>query len=269
MIRHELEDFTMREEIVLRESRDPGRTFPEVSSIGNLLPCILADTQPCDNVKLSDEFEYIPVRGGAFRFHVHNLTPYDQDIYFFDNMDHRPCPLLHFKASHVALMVQAESHLASVIRFQTSKGNAAETEVVRLLRLYQRKPSRPSNSPSLFVPVHYAGLRAELENTNSRPSVRISPSILGSPPLTGVDSHSPSFTNDSRQAMPGVTPGSSMTITISSQSEDNSCTEEREYAKERSITWDDINNRPQLFGGKALGPWRFASAEDVCRSRRF
>ena len=37
------------------------------------------------------------------------------------------------------------------------------------------------------------------------------------------------------------------------------------YAKERSITWEDLKTRPPLFGGEELGQWRFANADDICR----
>ena len=163
------------------------------------LPRTLADMQPCENAKLSNEFEYIPIRGGAFRIHIHNPTPYDQDVYLFDNIDHQPCPLLHFNASHIALMVQAEPHLASPVRFQTPKGNVAEPQVVTLLKLYQRQPGRPLNPPIVSVPVHYAGLRAELD---SQPSAQILTPVPGSPPLSSTGSHSistPSFINTCRQ----------------------------------------------------------------------
>jgi hypothetical protein len=36
MLEHELRDFGMRGEIVARGGRDPGRTFPKVSIIGNI-----------------------------------------------------------------------------------------------------------------------------------------------------------------------------------------------------------------------------------------
>ena len=41
-----------------------------------------------------------------------------------------------------------------------------------------------------------------------------------------------------------------------------------EYAKERSITWEDLKNRPPLFGSEELGLWRFSSADDICRSKQ-
>ena len=40
-----------------------------------------------------------------------------------------------------------------------------------------------------------------------------------------------------------------------------------QYAKERSVTWEELRNRVPLFGGPD-GVWRFSSAEDIIRSRR-
>jgi hypothetical protein len=113
---------------------DPGRTFPEVSTSGSIGPCGLADTPP---LKLIDEFDYIPVRGGAFHVHIHNQTPQDPYIFLFDNVDNRPCPLSHFRASHIALMVEAQPHLSNVTRLRSPKGDAAESEITTLVRLYQ------------------------------------------------------------------------------------------------------------------------------------
>lgn len=48
MLEHELRNFAMREGIIARGGRDPGRSFPEVSSIGNLWLCGLADMQPSE-----------------------------------------------------------------------------------------------------------------------------------------------------------------------------------------------------------------------------
>jgi len=75
--------------------------------------------------------------------------------------------------------------------------------------------------------------------------------------------------------MPGLTPSSSASTDVLSQTEDADVNlyaradiELMEYAKERSVTWEDLKNRPPLFGGEEQGPWRFASADDICRSKR-
>ena len=72
---------------------------------------------------------------------------------------------------------------------------------------------------------------------------------------------------------PDLSPSSSASTDISGQTEgpDLKLYPERdlqliEYAKERSITWEDLKTRPPLFGGEEQGFWRFASADDVCRS---
>jgi hypothetical protein len=81
-----------------------------------------------------------------------------------------------------------------------------------------------------------------------------------------ASAHSISFAKDDR---------SSASTDDSSQTEDadvdlyaGADIQLMEYAKERSITWEDLKNRPPLFGGEEQGPWRFASADDICRSKR-
>ena len=183
MKRHELQDFAKREEIIRSRGRDPGQTFPEVSSIGDIVTRILADTQP--NVKLSDEFEYIPIRRGAYRIHLHNPTPYDQHVYHFDNADHWPCPLLHFKASHIALMLVSGPYLANRARFQSLKADIAESEVLGLLKLYQRRPFLSPISTTT-VSAQYGRIPAdlvELLNTLSSASVFSSSPVPVSQPL--------------------------------------------------------------------------------------
>ena len=75
--------------------------------------------------------------------------------------------------------------------------------------------------------------------------------------------------------MPDLTPSSSTSTDVSpSQLEDagvdlyaGADIQLMEYAKERSVTWDDLKNKPPLFGGEEVGPWRFASADDICRRK--
>jgi hypothetical protein len=234
-----------------------------------------AELLTCRRLKLISEFEYIPIQGGPFRIHVHNPTPYDPLIFVFDNVDYRPCRLLHFRASHITLMVQADPHLSSVTRFQSPRGDMAETDVSTLLRLYRRQPRgspNPSSTNAISVPDNYAAFCALLEQPNSHPNARILPSIPSSPPPATAPVHLMSGAND---APPNLTPSSSASTDISSQAEgpDLELYPERdlqliEYAKERSMTWEDLNNRPPLFGGEEQGFWRFASADDICRSKR-
>ena len=74
--------------------------------------------------------------------------------------------------------------------------------------------------------------------------------------------------------MPGLTPSSLTSTDDLSQTEDTDVDlyaeadiQLTEYSKERSITWEDLKNRPPLFGDEEQGPWRFASADDICRSK--
>lgn len=226
-------------------------------------------------LKLIDEFEYIPVKDGPFRIHIHNPTPYDPSLFVFDNIDHRPCPLLHFRASHIALMVEAEPHLSSVTRLQSPKGDVAEPQIATLLRLYRRQPGPYSNlTPSISVPSNYEAFCTQLEQPNIQPSAYILTTIPSSPPpMNTAPAHSISFAKD--DLMPGLTPSSSASTDVLSQTEDADVNlyaradiELMEYAKERSVTWEDLKNRPPLFGGEEQGPWRFASADDICRSKR-
>jgi hypothetical protein len=191
--------------------------------------------------------------------HIHNPTPYDPSFFAFDDIDQRPCPLLHFRASHIALMMEADPHLYSLGRLRLPKGDAAESQISTLLRLYNRQPGPYSNSiPSISVPSNYEVIRTQLEQEIARMLTTVS----SSPPLmiTGPN-HSISFAND-------VPPSSSASIDDSSQTEDTGADIQlAEYAKEPSITWEDLKNRPPVFGGMDQGPWRFASAEDICRSK--
>jgi hypothetical protein len=223
-------------------------------------------------LKLVDEFEYIPVQSGPFRMHMHNPTPYDPYMFAFDNREHRASPLLHFRASHVALMVEAEPYLSSVTRVQSSKGDAAEPQIYTLLRLYRRQPGQHSSlTPVISVPNNYEAFCAELEQPNTHPSACVLSTVPRSPPLENAPAPSVSFAKI--DLMPGLTPSSSTSTDVLSQPEDagvdlyaGADIQLLEYAKERSVTWEDLKNRPPLFGGEEVGPWRFASADDICRT---
>jgi hypothetical protein len=225
-------------------------------------------------LKLIDEFEYIPVQAGPFRIHIHNPTPYDPYIFVFDNVDYRPSPLLHFRASHIALMVEAEPRLSSVTRVQSSKGDAAESQIATLLRLYRRQLGQYSDlAPAISVPDHYEAFCAQLEQPNTQPSAGILTAVPSSPQLMNT-ALAPSLSFAKDGPMPGLTPSSSASTDVLSQTEDadvdlyaGADIQSMEYAKERSITWEDLKNRPALFGGEEPGPWRFASADDICRSK--
>jgi hypothetical protein len=205
--------------------------------------------------------------------HIHNPTPYDPYIFVFDNMEHRPSPLLHFQASHFALMVQAEPHLSSVTRVQSSKGDAAESQITTLLSLYRRQHGQYSSvTPAISIPDNSEVFCAELEQPNTQPSALTT--VPSSPQPTSAPTPSISFAKDG--PVLGLAPSSSASTDVSSQIEDadvdlyyaGADIQSIKYAKERSITWEDLTNRPPLFGGEELGSWRFASADDICRSKR-
>lgn len=234
LLEHEHRNFAMREEILARGDCDPGRTLPQ----------------------LIDEFEYIPVQAGPFRMHMHNPTPYDPYLFAFDNMENRASPLLHFRASHIALMVEAEPYLSSATRVQSLKGDAAEPQIFTLLRLYRRQLGQHSSlTPAISIPNNYDAFCAELEQPNTHPSAHVLGAVSSSPPLENAPAPSVSFAKVG--LMPGLTPK------VDLYARDIQLLE---YAKERSVTWEDLKNRPLLFGGEEVGPWRFASADDICRT---
>jgi hypothetical protein len=204
--------------------------------------------------------------------HIHNPTPYDPFIFVFDNIDYQPCPLLHFQASHISLMVQAEPHLSSVTRLRSSNGDIAEPQIATLLRLYRRQLGQcPNLLPAISVPNNYEAFCAHLEQPNTQPSTHILTAIPSSPPpINTAPAHSILFAKN--DPIPGLTPSS--LADVLSQTEDADINlyagadiQLMEYAKERSITWEDLKNRPPLFGGEEQGPWHFASADDICRSK--
>lgn len=175
----------------------------------------LADLLTLSYSKLTDEFEFISVRGAPLSTNIHNPTPHDPFMFAFDNGKHSPCPLLHFQASHIALIVQAEPHLSSITRVKSLKSDAAESQIASLLRLYQCQPNQYSDL-TFIIPAPVA-------------------------PAQSDDADGDLYVD----------------------------TQLMEYAKERSVTWEELKNRPPLFGGVDVGPWRFASANDRCRRRWF
>jgi len=158
---HEHRDYAQRLLILSNGGIDPGRTLPQVSH----------------------EFEYIPTAGTGIRIHMHNPTPYDPTVFVFDNKEIRTCPLLHFKASHFALMVMAQPHLSTQTRFQCRRADDAEMEIYSLLQLYKRCPTpNASSTPMTSIPSNYFFLCESVELPNSAPSARILNDIPGSPP---------------------------------------------------------------------------------------
>lgn len=167
-------------------------------------------------------------------------------MFAFDNMEHRPSPLLHFRASHVALMVEAEPYLSSVTRVQTSKGDAAEPQVSTLLRLYQRQPGQYSRLTSaISVPNNYETISTELEQSNN-PSAHTLSANPSSPPLVNEPTPFTSFANVG--PTPSLTPNSSTGADASFQPDDvdlhpRADIQLIEYAKEPSVTWEDLKKQ--------------------------
>ncbi|KAF5386652.1 hypothetical protein D9615_001953 [Tricholomella constricta] len=257
MLDHELSDFAMREDLVTRGESDPGRTFPP----------------------LINEFDYIPLRGGPLCIQIHNPTPYDSSLFIFDNLDNRLCPLLHFGASHIALMAEALPHLSNVARLRGQKSEAALPEISNLLELYHRQPNRSDPTPVITVP-DYEAFCADIERSNAHPSAPVLPAVPSStPPMNPLPTQTnrgfmsnitASSSVETRGSPPGPTPIES---DVSSQTEHTSDdlyvgedVQLMEYAEEQPVTWEELQNRPRLFGGDEVGPWRFASADDICRS---
>ena len=163
-------------------------------------------------------------------------------------------------------MVEAQSHLSSVTRRKSPKGDVAEPQITTLLQLYRRQAGPGPVKAPMSIAAGYDAFCTQLALLNTQPSARILTTIPGSPPLNAAPpAHSVSFAKD----MPGLVPSSSASTDVShtEDSDDPYAGDIQlaEYAKEPSVTWEDLKNRPPLFGGEALGPWRFASADDICR----
>jgi hypothetical protein len=161
-------------------------------------------------------------------------------------------------------MVQAESWLSGVTRISTPKGDEAELQVTALLRLYRRKLGQKTET--LSRPAGLEDICYMMELPPSHPSTQILTAIPGSPPLDTPSSQPTSFTGGHR--IPVLSPSISASTDVSAQLEDDLCaggdTQLTDYEKERSVTWDDIKNRPRLFGGEEMS-WRYSTAEDMCR----
>ncbi|KAF7974382.1 hypothetical protein HWV62_12360 [Athelia sp. TMB] len=163
-----------------------------------------------------------------------------------------------------------------VVSCYVDKGDAAEKDVTKLMKLYKRTLI-PCKKPKLEISVpggSYKQLCDEVEELNthlSAPSHAL-PAILGSPShIETAPVHSASLAEDG--PIPGLTPSSSTSTVDSSKMEGadlyaGADTQLVEYAKEKSTTWEDLKNRPPLFGGEELGLWRVAAISAPSRKRR-
>jgi hypothetical protein len=122
------------------------------------------------------KIEYIHIRARQFRACIHNPTRYDQEMFVFDNVRQYPCALLHFHASPICLMVQAQSKLANVTRSQSNQADIAELDVTGLLKLYQRHPVWREDYP-IPVPVSYSHVRSAVRQSSTHPSSHLPPQL--------------------------------------------------------------------------------------------
>lgn len=212
-------------------------------------------------------------------------------MFVFDTVDSYPCPLLHFQASPISLMVQAQPHLANVTRLKSNKANVAESDVTGLLNLYQRHPGRREDF--ITVPASYSGAASAIQ-ASAHPSSHVLPTIPSSPPASHPSASAPSMVHgfNLHLEVPGLTPNSSastvdgdlhpealglapsLSTTTLDAPDDTGVDPDMdaqadpqllEYVKERAVTWDDLKTRPPLFPGEDGGNWQFSSAEQIIR----
>jgi len=192
--------------------------------------------------------------------------------------------LLHFHASPICLMVQAQPKLANVTRFQCNQADVAESDVTGLLKLYQRHPERREDYP-IPVPASYSHVRSAIPRPNTHPSSHVFPTIPSSLPPLQPSASAPSMGHrfGLHLEVPGLTPSSSASTvdadlhpegvqlapssstTTLDASEDTGVDPDMyaqadpqllEYVKERAVTWDDLKTRPPLFPGVDGGDWQ-------------
>jgi len=300
MVAFENADFTTRRVSVDCGNGDPGRTFPAVCNFCFTVMHLLTHI----NVQLQYEFEYVPIISSPFQAFLHIPTRYDGATFAFDNCDIHPCPIFHFEASHIALMVEALAHFGVINRFRNPRVDLAAFQVQHLMELYKRHPSRVSDT-SIVVPVDYSAVAASYSNSNLFPISHSLPLIPGSPPSPdeSVVNYNPDETSSltgKRDAIfdtldyarsgddpqnqkrtthqhppadiPALIPSSSMSTITSDVESSPVCNEPQAhdaeleaYSKEPGVTWQDIKYRPRLTSGDVNSIWRFSTAEDIIR----
>ncbi len=181
----------------------------------------------------------------------------------FVTIDQAPCPDLHFQASPICLMIQAQPHLCNVVRRRTDRANAAQSEVNTLLELYQRRPGAGCNNP-IIVPVAYDLTSTMRQYNNNHPSAHVLPIIPSSPPPSHPTTSAPpiSFGFDRHLGL------SASTMDAPEDTEvDPDITDQQllEYIKEPAVTWEDLKTRPPFFPGVGGGTWQFSCVEQIIR----
>jgi hypothetical protein len=163
-------------------------------------------------------------------------------------------------------MVQAQPHLANVLRLETDRAADAQREVTTLLELYKRIPGgRRNNRTAVHAAYQPASMKQQL---NNRSSTHVLSTIPSSPPpshpFTSAPPRQSSF--GFHLEMPGLTPSSSAsTMDASEDAEAPTDPQLLEYIKERAVTWEDLKSRPPIFPGEDGGDWQFSSAEQIIR----
>jgi len=85
----------------------------------------------------------------------------------FDTLDRYPCPLLHFQASPICLIVQAQPHLANATRLLSNKADDADIQITTLLKLYRRQQGGMGEMP-IPVPTSYVGIARMMGQPNTQ-----------------------------------------------------------------------------------------------------
>ena len=129
-------------------------------------------------------------------------------MFIFDNIGQYPCRLLHFHASPICLIVQAQPKLADGARLRSPQADVAESD---LTQLYRRNPVRRDNYPALEVaPASYFDvLNSQQQHTH--PSSHVLSTNPSSPPSLQPSASAPSMGHgfSLHPEVSGLTPSSS------------------------------------------------------------
>ena len=214
------------------------------------------------HLEISDEKEYIPIHATHFHPYIHTPTHYDQTFFLFDQAQNL-CPPLHFQADPICLMVHAQPHLSSLIRLDTDRAAAAQSDVTLLLTLYKRIPGGKQDNSITVSAAYDSG--SMVQRLPSHSSIHVLPTMASSPPSSSPPL-APSRRSSFHLEIPGLTPSSSAnTMDASEDTETSTDPQLLEYSKERAVTWEDLKSRPPIYPGEGGGDWQFSSAEQIIR----
>jgi len=202
---------------------------------------------------------------------IHHPTPHDPMFFGFNMHGNLACHPLHFQASFIALMLEAQPLLASVTRISGPKTDIAAREVIELMRLYNRMPQGRLRQPTVSVQTETGPfLRSLVQKSAEYSTTRVLPTVPGSPSLLAANQFQTTYSPSIHQ-VPGLTPSSSTSTNADSDASGFDCayTEADSqllgYAKEPAMSWEDLKNRLPLVAGEQVGSYRFATAEEICR----